>query len=169
MAFEAVVAFWQKVQEDTQLQERVNPADGKVPRLGGGVHHSELLGLSEIAKKAGFDATPEEFAAAESVIRFWHHVKNDHSLQKSLKVTEGLTSSDDAAKEVARIAQSSGFHFSGEQLYAVTSALVQGGAGPIGVTPPQGSYGLSFQTALLNGWNAAFRYKVGPGAVAEYM
>src|SRR5260370_28269551 len=167
MAFESVIAFWQKVQADPKLQERVNQADGKVPRLHVGVRESELVALSEIAKSAGFNATPEEFAAAESVIRFWHQVQTDHALQQGLKPVEKITSTDAAAEEVSRIAQSAGFRFNGKQLNAVTAALIEGGASQTGGKGTGSAYGHSFQTALLNGWTAAFRYKIGPGAVAE--
>jgi len=169
MAFESVIAFWQKVQADPKLQERVNPADGKVPRLRAGVRHSELAALSEIARTAGFNATPEEFAAAESVIRFWNQVQTDLALQEALKPVEKITSTDVAAEEVSHIAHSAGFHFSGKQLNAVTAALIEGGGGH---TPGQSTgsgYEQSFHIALANGWTAAFRYKIGPGAVAEYM
>ena len=180
MAFESVIAFWQKVQGDAQLQERVNPAAGQVPRLHHGVHDSELAALADIAQAAGFSATTEEFAAAEAVIRFWNQVRTDQALQKALKPVEKTTSTDAAGEDVARIAHTAGFRFSGKQLNAVTAALIEGGAGPKGgategkaghaVGQMAGSaYGQSFQTALRNGWTAAFRYKIGPGAVAEYM
>jgi hypothetical protein len=169
MAFESVIGFWQKVQADPKLQERVNPADGKVPRLHVGVRQSELVALSEIAKSAGFTATPEEFAAAESVIRFWNQVQTDHTLQQALKPVEKITTTDVAAEEVSRIAHSAGFHFTGKQLNAVTAALIEGGAGHTGGPITGNAYEQSFRTALANGWTAAFRYKIGPGAVAEYM
>ena len=74
-----------------------------------------------------------------------------------------------AYAEVTRIAHAAGFPFSATQLHAVTAALIEGGAGHRGGPLTGSAYDHSFRTALLNGWTAAFRYKVGPGAVAEYM
>lgn len=172
MSTEQVIAFWQRVQNDEQLQRRVHPSGGQVPKLHAGTQPAELGGLCRIAEDIGFTCTAEEFAAVEAVMRFWSQVHKDEQLQERLKTAEAMESHDQALAEVARIAGEAGFHFNAEQLDAVTRAhmeatgqltsegelseeqLEQLAGGASGVP----GYPLSFNYALSGQWAVNWEY-----------
>ena len=90
MSIQAVVAFWQKVQEDVRLQKQMNPKAGIVPELHADSTLAELESLNRIAREEGFETTAEDFRAAEAVTRFWGRVSEDKNLQKEMIGAEGL-------------------------------------------------------------------------------
>jgi predicted ribosomally synthesized peptide with nif11-like leader len=181
MSVENVVSFWEKVQQDKDLQSRVNPKAGTVPKMGANVQPDALKDLARIAKEAGYDATPQEFAAAESVMRFWDQVSKDKNLQNSLKGAQA-GSEGEAAAAVVKVAQGAGYKFTGKELTTVTNALqgtgwmkgsselsddeLQSVAG--GLTATQFPTLFSYKLALTGGLQTSFR-RIGPGSVAEYM
>lgn len=121
MSMEAVLAFWHKVESDPNLQKRVQPGKGEVPKMHAGVTAAELEGLATIARQAGFDCTAEELRAAESVSRFWERVSSDEALQKSLLPADGLPRAQ-AVSLVLSVANKAGFRFDLAQLDAVSKA-----------------------------------------------
>lgn len=124
MSIQAVVAFWQKVQNDARLQERIDPKTGIVPELHADSTVADLQALNQVARDEGFDTTAEDFRAAEAVTRFWGRVSEDKSLQKKMIGAEGLERSD-AVKFIFSTATQAGFNFTIEQLDAVSKAQVQ--------------------------------------------
>jgi hypothetical protein len=124
MSMEAVLAFWKRVESNTELQQRVQPGKGEVPKLHAGVSAAELEGLAKIARQAGFDCTAEELRAAESVAGFWERVSSDEALQKSLLPAEGLPRAE-AVSLVLGVANKSGFRFDLAQLDAVSKAKLR--------------------------------------------
>jgi len=177
MSLEAVVSFWQKVQSDERMQAQINPAAGAVPRLHGGVGAGALERLTEIARKAGFECSAEEFASVEAVIRFWDEVRENVKLQRVLSELEDQPM-DKASGAIVALARSAGYNFSEYDLRAVTVAQLEA---PIAGAKPKSrgkgvaaavkgtGFDKSLRAALNGGWTAAHRFRLGPGAVSEYM
>jgi len=181
MSYESVIGFWQKVSQDKTLQDQIAPKAGKVPFLDGSNKPNELTELSKIAKAAGFDASPEELAATEAVIRFWSEVTKDLKLQEKLKPAQSIDAADRAASEIARIAGEAGFRFTGPQVNTIT-ALLQNTAvmGEREISDKQldsvvggafSPYSASFNTAISGQFTSLLRKvpMIGPGGVAQYM
>jgi hypothetical protein len=131
MSIQAVVAFWQKVQKDKRLQERLDPKAGIVPELHADSSLAELEGLNKIAREEGFDTTAEDFRAAEAVTRFWGRVAEDKGLQKKMIGAEGLERSE-AVKFVFSTAMQAGFKFTIDQLDAISKAQIQAAGSRLG-------------------------------------
>lgn len=181
MAYDSVIAFWQKVGTDKALQEKIAPQGGQVPKLHGSVKPDELKELSKIAKDEGFDCSPEELAATEAVIRFWEQVTKDKQLQEKLKPAQSIDAIDRASDEIARVAGEAGYQFTGQQVNTITGLLqnteymgerelsakqldnVVGGA--------IGTRATSFDLALSGKLAPTLRTapRVGPGGVSQYM
>ena len=113
MSLDNVIAFWQKVQNDRSLREKLG-AETNVARV------------TEIAKQAGFACTADELMAADSVIRFWTHVANDSSVRDELSAAKNLDANA-ASKEIVRVAARHGFAFTAEQMIVVTPTLMAAG------------------------------------------
>jgi predicted ribosomally synthesized peptide with nif11-like leader len=179
MSLENVISFWQKVQQDKSLQSRVHPQAGKVPKMSADLKPEALQELARISKEAGYDATPQEFVAAESVMRFWETVSKDKSLQAALKTAQAATEAE-ATASVVKVADGAGYHFTPNELTTVTTALQGTGwmstAGELSdeqlksVAGGLTSYSTltSYNLALTGALQTSFR-RIGPGSVAEYM
>jgi len=178
MSLENVIAFWTKVQDDKELQERVQPGEN-VPKLSKDVPASELEGLAKLATDAGFPCTPGELAANEAVIRFWSAVPKDDALQAELKSCEDM-SEDAAAAETVRIAGTYGYTFTAEELNVISPVVLAAQSGALSeneldaVAGGKGRYrpfelSKSLGLARSGGFKPSFRNRLGPGAVCQYM
>jgi hypothetical protein len=181
MSYEGVIGFWQKVSEDKTLQDKIAPKAGKVPLLDGSNKPEELKELSNIAKSAGFDASAEELAATEAVMRFWGQVTKDMKLQERLKPAQSIQSVDRASAEIARIAGEVGYSFTGPQVNTITALLQNTGVmGEREMSDKQldsvvggslNAYSLSYDAAISGKFMTSLRKvpMIGPGGVSQYM
>ena len=179
MSLENVIAFWTKVQDDKELQERVQPGEN-VPKLSKDVPASALEGLAKLANDAGFPCTPGELAANEAVIRFWSAVPTDDALQAELKSCEDMSEAA-AAAETVRIAGTHGYTFTAEELNVISPVILaaQSGelrdnqlddvAGGSAFVKTEFELSKSLSLARSGGFKSSFRNRVGPGAVCQYM
>jgi predicted ribosomally synthesized peptide with nif11-like leader len=122
MSIENAVSFRQKVGRDQQLQSRIKPHTAKIPKNAGELRPETFQELSKIAKELGFDASPQEFVAAESVIQFWERVENDRGLEASVKAAQTGTAAQ-SAEAIVKVAQRAGYGFTVNDLTAVGKAL----------------------------------------------
>ena len=167
MSLSAVVSFWQRVQADRALRERVDPAVSAK-----GDEAQELEALVEIARENGFEATVGEFAAAENVLRFWERVSGDDELQRKLRSADRAASKDVATAAITKIANEEGYPVTGEQLELVTTALESFGMGnELGdeeleqVAGGATAYSTSYRLAFQGGLSPTIRLGSGIGAI----
>ncbi len=118
MSLESAVLFWQNVQADRSLQDKLKPVrenpQGPQPDAA-----------AEIAQSAGYSVTADELIQMESVLKFWSDVQEDPDLQGKLQGAQESESEEDALTTVMQAAQGAGYNFPKEALSTVTGALAE--------------------------------------------
>lgn len=173
MSLDNSIAFWQRVQTDTQLQKSINQtrntASENIPQA-----------VANLANQMGFTVTGDELKETESVVAFWQRVHTDRGLREKVGSAQEQATAEDALHEVADIAHEAGFAFSKDALATVTQALTAGGAeagGQAELTDAQlegvaGGYASS--SVFLASYNAALsgrwapNSRIGPGVIASW-
>jgi predicted ribosomally synthesized peptide with nif11-like leader len=162
MAYGPVIAFWQRVQNDTGLQQSVkaleNTSRDKRPEQ-----------IVKLGTEKGFSFTPKELLEIDAVLAFWQKVNKDSGLQNRLEPVQKL-GEQAAANEVVKIANDAGFAFSNAALAETMKAQV--GTGELQEKQLDAVAGGLVSTSLnmaIQGSFAPTFKRIGPGGVAEYM
>jgi hypothetical protein len=121
MSMDSVVSFWKKVDADAGLQRQLDPKGAGIPALQS---PESLEWVSGVARKNGFQATSDEFRAAELIKQFWMKVDRDTSLQKELLPADSMKPHE-ALQLIHKVAKKSGYDVTPEQIDVVSRAQAQ--------------------------------------------
>src|ERR1051326_4126531 len=70
MAYDRVIGFWQRVQNDTDLQQKIKSLESKPREQRPGA-------MAKLEQEKGFSFTPAELLEIEAVLAFWQKVSKD--------------------------------------------------------------------------------------------
>ena len=121
MTMESVVSFWKKVDTDSALQRQLDPKGAGIPALQS---PESLDWVSGVARKNGYQATSDEFRAAELIKQFWMKVDRDTSLQKELLPADSMKPHE-ALQLIHKVAKKSGYDVTPEQIDIISRAQAQ--------------------------------------------
>ncbi len=162
MSFEKVVSFWQKVQNEKPLQDKVKA----VEQQSKANRPAEVVKLGQ---QAGLTFTPDELLQIDSVMNFWQKVARDPALQQKLKKAQGTEPATAAAAEVTKIAGENGFSFTPAALHAASTAQVHGSLSDAELSQVAGGAALTTSISLALRGTIALPTVFGPGKVYSYM